>query len=135
MGGAVALMAAPDAPEIKAIVSESSYARLDLMAERLFAVPLLGRPLGFLTTLGARVLLGVNVRKTSPEASVARLTRPVLLIHSRQDHVIPFLHALRLQDALSQNPNAAFWFQDGLLHGEFGGDYQQRIEEFFAKHL
>ena len=32
MGGAVALMTAKQAPEIKAIISESSYASLDLMA-------------------------------------------------------------------------------------------------------
>lgn len=36
MGGAVALMTAPRMPEIKAIVSESSYARLDLMAHEMY---------------------------------------------------------------------------------------------------
>ncbi len=51
MGGAVALMAAPNAPEIKAIIAESPYARLDLMAQELFKILLLHCPLATLTNL------------------------------------------------------------------------------------
>ncbi|MGH7770602.1 MAG: alpha/beta hydrolase, partial [Candidatus Binatia bacterium] len=49
VGGAVALMAAPEAPEIKAIVSISSYAGLDLMALELYQIPFLRYPLAYLT--------------------------------------------------------------------------------------
>ncbi len=51
MGGAVALMAVPEAPEIKVIISEASYASLDLMALELYRIPLLRPPLVSLNRL------------------------------------------------------------------------------------
>src|SRR3990167_11069470 len=49
LGGAVAIMTAPHSPEIKAIVAESSYARLDWMAQEYYRLPLLRYPLASLT--------------------------------------------------------------------------------------
>ena len=47
MGGAVGLMAIDKAPEIKAVVSESSYASLAEMALQLFRMPLLNYPMAY----------------------------------------------------------------------------------------
>ncbi|HXG53127.1 MAG TPA: alpha/beta fold hydrolase [candidate division Zixibacteria bacterium] len=135
MGGAVALMAAPDLPEIRAVVSESSYARLDLLAPVLFRIPLLRYPLGWLTGLWARVLLGIDLAKVSPMESARRLRVPALILHSRNDHVIPFEHALLLKEALKENPRAEFWFADDLFHGQVGPDYERRIAGFFEASL
>ena len=52
MGGAVALATAVMVPEIKVIISESSYASLDLMALELYRIPLLEYPLAKLTLFG-----------------------------------------------------------------------------------
>jgi len=135
MGGAVALMTAPEAPEITVIISESSYARLDLLASQLFQVPILKHPLGFLTTLWAKLFLGVDVREISPEKSATKLTIPVLIIHSMSDEVIKFSHALRLKEALKNNPKAEFWFQEYLFHGQLTEEYQKQVEAFFEKYL
>lgn len=135
MGGAVALMAAKDAPEIKAIISESSYASLSRMAPELYRLPVLRHMLGFLTELWARIFLGINVKEVSPQDRVKNLTLPILIIHSKNDKVIPFAEALLLQDALKNNPDAGFWFEKNLVHGQLGKEYEKRIEEFFGKNL
>ena len=135
MGGAVALMAAPRTPEVKAIVSESSYARLDLLAPQLYRFPLLKYPLGAFTRLWGKLLLGIDARDASPVQSAQTLTIPVLLIHSRSDMIIPFSHALLLKKALEKNPAAEFWFTDHLFHGELSSEYEKRIKDFFARSL
>ena len=135
MGGAVALMMAPQAPGIKAIVSESSYARLDLMARELYRIPLLNYPLAFLTGIWSKIFLGIYPKDISPVESVKSLKIPVLLLHSKNDQVIPFRHALLLQEALKKNSKAEFWFEENLGHGELGNEYQRRILEFFEKNL
>jgi len=135
MGAAVALMAAPNLPEIKAVVSESSYAQLDLMAPVLFQIPILRYPLAWLTGLWARLFLGINLKKVSPKDSVKNLNIPVLIIHSKGDPLITFQHALLLQEALKNNTKAEFWFHDDLFHAQLGADYQKRIGDFFAANL
>ncbi|HWP60937.1 MAG TPA: alpha/beta fold hydrolase [Candidatus Acidoferrales bacterium] len=135
MGAAVALMAAPGLPEIRAIVSESSYAQLDLMAPALYQIPGLRYPLAWLTGVWSRLFLGVNLSGVSPQRSARRLTIPVLVSHSKTDQTIPFEHALLLKAALKENPKAEFWFHDDLFHGQLAGDYQKRVAAFFAAHL
>ena len=135
MGGAVALMAAAEIPGIKVVVSESSYARLDLMAPELYRIPLIKYPLAKLTLLWAKLFLGINAREASPVESVKNLNTPILLIHSTNDEVISFKHAALLQEALKNNPKTEFWFQENLVHGQLDEKYQKRIEGFFQRNL
>lgn len=135
MGGSVALMTSPKAPEIKAIVSESSYASLDLMTLELYQIPILKHPLAYLTSLWARLLLGINVKDIAPAHSAKALQIPTLIIHSKNDRTIPFKNALLIQEALTNNPKAEFWFKENLTHGELGSEYQNRVEDFFGKNL
>lgn len=135
MGGAVALMAAPKAPEIKAIVSESSYARLDLMTRELYRLPLLNYPLAWLTELWAKLFLGIALKDVSPMDSAKNLDIPVLLVHSKNDEVIPFKNALLIQESLKNNGRAEFWFEENLTHGQLGKKYERKIEDFFEKNL
>lgn len=135
VGGAVALMVAPQAPEIKTIVSESSYAQLDLLVSQLYRVPVLQYPLGFLTDLWARIILGIDTAGISPAQAAQNLTIPILIIHSKNDDVIPFKHALLLREALKSNSKAEFMFEENLVHGQFDQFYQNRISEFFEKNL
>lgn len=135
MGGAVALMAVPQAQGIKAIISESSYARLDLMAPELYRIPILRYPLAYLTGFWAKIFLGIDIKEVSPKEAVKNLKNPILIIHSANDNVIPFKHALLLQEALKDNLRAEFWFEEDLIHGQLGGEYQKRIEDFFDRNL
>ena len=97
MGGAVALMAVPQAPEIKAVVSESSYASLAGMALQLFRIPALNYPIAYLVGLWAKLFLGIDLSDVSPAERVRNTSLPILLIHSSADAVIPFAHAHELQ--------------------------------------
>lgn len=135
MGAAVALMVAPQQIEVKAIVSDSSYARLDLMGPVLFRLPVLKYPLAWLTGLWAKVFLGVDLAEVSPMESAKSLNIPVLIIHSKGDSLIPFQHASLLQESLRNNSKAEFWFHENLFHGQLAPDYQRRVADFFAATL
>jgi uncharacterized protein len=135
MGGAVALMASQKAPEIKAVIAESSYANLGHMALELFRIPLLNYPVAYLVSLWAKLFLGVDLNDVSPAERVRNSSVPILLIHSSADAVIPFSHAQSLQAALKHNPRAEFWFHEGFVHGQLAADYQSRVGNFFHKHL
>ena len=133
LGGAVALMTALEAPQIKVIVSESSYQSLKPMAQELYPIPLLKQPLGAFTSLWAKLLLGVNLADISPAKSAQSLNIPILLIHSQNDATIPFENALSLKKALKNNQRAEFWFPQNLLHGQLGAEHQEKINDFFKK--
>ncbi len=135
MGGAVALMSIERAPEIKAVVSESSYASLAQMAPELFMIPVLRYPLAYLVWLWTRIFLGIDIRDVSPAQAVRNTTIPILLIHSSNDAVIPFAHAQLLQMSLKENRRAEFWLKVGFAHGELGKEYQDRVADFFRRHL
>ena len=135
MGGAVALMAVEKAPEIRAVISESSYSSLADMTLELLRIPVLNYPIAYLVGFWAKLFLGIDVREASPADRLRNSTIPILLIHSSADAVIPFSHARILQQALAKNPNAEFWFNDQFAHGELASDYRTRIKDFFLKHL
>ena len=137
MGAAAALMALPSTPDIQAIVSDTSYARLDLMAEEVYReVPLLAPLIGRLMRLTAKLFLSIDIKEQSPERAAAHTTVPVLFIHAHDDDVTPFSHVLRLQRASATNPHAQFWFRARVQHGSIGDqEYQQRVREFLSSHL
>ena len=135
MGGAVALMAIEKAPEIKAVVAESSYSSLAHMALELFRIPLVNYPVAYLVGLWAKLFLGIDLRDVSPAERVRHTTVPILLIHSSADAVIPFSHARSLQEALKNNPRAEFWFHEEFAHGQLAADYHSRMRNFFHKNL
>jgi dipeptidyl aminopeptidase/acylaminoacyl peptidase len=135
MGGAVALMAIEKAPEIRAVISESSYASLAQMTLQLFPIPLLNYPIAYLVSFWAKLFLGINLSEVSPVESARTATIPILLIHSSADAVIPFSHARQLQEALANNASAEFWFNEGFAHGQLHSDYETRVKNFFNKNL
>jgi len=135
MGGAVGLMTIDKAPEIRAVVSESSYASLTEMALQLFRVPLLNYPMAYLIGFWAKLFLGIDVRDVSPAEKIRNTTVPILITHSSTDAVVPFSQAKALQGALINNRRAEFWFNDDFAHGQMGSDYQSRVRNFFQKNL
>lgn len=135
MGGAVALMTAPQANEIKALVAESAYSRLDWMASEYYHTPFLNYPLAYLTRLWAWLFLGYRVVDISPAKSAEKLQIPMLLIYSKHDQVVSFRHALLMQQSLSKNPRAKFIFVEDIAHGQAIKDYQNIIKQFFKDNL
>ena len=135
MGGAVALMAIERAPEIRAVVAESSYASLSEMALEFFKVRLINYPVAYFIGLWAKLFLGIQLRDVSPAEKIRDSEIPILITHSSADAVIPFSQAKSLQQALVNNPRAEFWFSEEFAHGQLHADYQKRLETFFRTNL
>jgi pimeloyl-ACP methyl ester carboxylesterase len=104
-GASVAIQWAAIDPRIKAVVAMEPFATLNDAA--VDAAPaVLG---SFQRTLTNRSLLLAVERggelarfrpdDASPLAAIARASQPVLLIHSRDDELVPVQHSLRLHDA------------------------------------
>jgi len=135
MGGAVAIMSAPKNPEIKVIISDSSYSNLGLIARQLYRLPYLDIMFAKLTGFWAKIFLGLDINRAYPENEISKLSIPILLIHSENDEVIPFEHALRLQEASQNNSLAEYWFKDDLIHGQHNDEYKKRIFSFFSENF
>ena len=135
-GAASALMALSQSSDINAVVSESSYASLELMTREVYPVPVLNNAITWLTKGLAKVFLDVDIKKESPLLAVKNTMAPILFIHSQDDTVIPFYQAQLLKQASSKNRNAEFWFRESLGHGYIGSDeYNRRVGEFFKNNL
>jgi len=136
MGGAVALMCLDKTNDVEVVVSDSAYARLDLMADELYRqMAFMRKPLLFMTQIWSRLFLRIDLKSVSPMDAVRGKKTPILLIHSKTDEMIPFAQAEMIKEALSENPNAEFYFRDQLTHGMIEPEYQQRILAFLRKHL
>lgn len=136
MGGAVALMSLDKTTDIKAVVSDSAYARLDLMAMELYKqIPFLAKPLTWLTDLWSRLFLKISLKDVSPLRSVKHSKVPMLIIHSKEDQVIPLEQGLMLQEALKENPKGVFYIREEGLHGMSDPEYEIQIRTFLQTYL
>ncbi len=135
VGGAVALMTAEVAPEVKAVVAEASYATLDKMSDDYFRIPILKYPLGKLIRLWGWIFLGYDSKKVSPLVSASLLKIPILIMHSKKDRVISFEHAELFKTKLGNKSNVQFLFFEDLQHGQAPNNYEEVIENFFDKNL
>jgi len=140
LGGGVALMTAASDNRIKAIVSDSAFANVDLMIDEYYQnLSVLKYPLIPLTKLWALVFVGIDTDKISPEKSAESIKIPVLLIHSKKDQVIPFKNALRIQKSLEANQSAQFFFFEDGAHGgvpqHLESEYQKTVIDFFKQNL
>ena len=135
LGGAVGLMTAPFAPEIKAIIAKSSYARLDWMAYSYYPIPLLRYVLGTLMRLWGGIFFQFDIKNISPALAAEKLTIPILLIYSKQDRVVPIHHGLLLQQALQHNPHFKMMIMEQGQHGQFIQDEEKIVREFFNRYL
>lgn len=136
MGAAVALRGMTEIDGIDAVVAEASYADLRPMVREPYRP--FGPFAGFLADLTAwstKTFLHFDLDEASPRIAVAGTQKPVLLIHSRDDEVIPFENAEILQEALAGDPNAEFLFSDGFQHGVASYEYAVKTKEFFLRWL
>jgi len=140
LGGATAILAAAALPEVRAVVAESAFSRLDRAIERHFRLwfgpvaPLLAGPS---RRIGER-LIGAPAHLVSPERAIARLgRRPVLLIHDADDRFCDALEADRLARAASGPVER--WTVPSAGHIEAvhvaPEEYRRRVVGFFDRHL
>lgn len=136
MGASVALMALPRTDAIDAVVSEAANADLRSVIEEPYRYlgPLKGVAAS-ITALVAKAALGIDVVRDSPASAVAGTKKPILLIHSRSDQIVPFSEAETLKERLKDDPAAEAWFTDKEGHGEPSTDFSVRVKAFFDKNL
>lgn len=132
MGGAAVIQAAPGTG-VAAVVEESAYADLPpLLRERIPEVsglPALFTPGIFLV---GRLFLGIDPWAVRPVEEAGQLSRdgvPFMIMHSRDDEVVPFEHAEILAGAY---PEATFWRLDGYehVHAYEHPEYRERLLRF-----
>jgi dipeptidyl aminopeptidase/acylaminoacyl peptidase len=131
LGAVTALMAAAEDKDIKAVVSDSSFADLnDIMssefsnrtkAPRFFLHPIL---------VMIKIMYGVDFAAIRPVDCVPKIApRPILFIHGGADDVIPVAHAHRLLQA-SQNPENQLWIVPQAGHTS---SYKSQPDEYINK--
>jgi dipeptidyl aminopeptidase/acylaminoacyl peptidase len=135
MGGAVSLMHAAEHGSLDAVVSEASYANLELLAKRQFRIPIVRTVLARVLDGWARIVYGVSLRDPSPLGALDSIGTPTLITHGIADPVIPVTHARKLQAAAADNGAVAVWVRTGGGHGGFSGAYDKRVREFLRTQL
>jgi len=141
MGAATELLAAPDHPEMRAIIADSSFSDLTLLLDK--ELPKASGLPGFFNPgilFMENLLYGIDIGSTKPELQMAKLNdRPIFLIHSETDDLIPVSHVYTLQKAGASNPNLSLWIAPGSGHVKgFKNnpqEYMKRVIEFFDANL
>jgi len=139
MGAATLMMAAAQAPAIRAVVSDSAYADIIPILER--EVPKGGHlpPLFTPGTLfAAKVLYGIDFYAVRPEDIVANIApRPILFIHGTSDTYVPpsNMNILAAAARTAPDANVQTWLVPGADHAQSfnkeGAVYVDRIVAFY----
>ncbi|HEY8267595.1 MAG TPA: alpha/beta fold hydrolase [Xanthobacteraceae bacterium] len=130
-GGAAATLAVSSRLKVERVVTVAtpiSMARLlDLVVKRLGLSR--ARRAGIERELVRRV--GVSLAAVELEAVAPRLVTPALVVHSRDDRIVPFLAGVRLQRAW---PGAKLFAVEGLGHRRILSDLavMERLSNFLA---
>jgi pimeloyl-ACP methyl ester carboxylesterase len=132
MGGATVVRAAPGSG-VAAVVEEAGYADLPpLLRERLpeaSGLPAFFNPGVFVM---GKLLLDIESWAVRPKEDAQRLSEegvPFMIIHSRDDDVIPFEHA---ESFAAAYPDAVFWELEGYDHvaAYTHPEYRERLLSF-----
>jgi dipeptidyl aminopeptidase/acylaminoacyl peptidase len=139
MGGAAAIMAAGEDPDIGAVVADSAFARLDQMIRQRFS-PLgrAGVPLATCTQWCGEWMAGFSAGDVTPVAVIPRLSpRPLLLIHGDADTHTPPAQSEQLY-AAAREPKQ-LWLVPRAPHvgcyHTARQEYERRVTQFFRDAL
>jgi alpha-beta hydrolase superfamily lysophospholipase len=139
MGGSVALQTAALDERIGAVAADCAYATLAEMVEfRKQSFRGLSRPFFHLSRWAAERMSGVRVRQFRPVDHVERIApRPVLLMHSELDEIVPLEHFYQIGGRLP--PESERWLIEGCGHvaasSERAEEYLERVAGFFRRAL
>lgn len=140
MGASSSLMAMSRSSEIRVVVSDSSYANFEKVAQARFNRDT-GLPDFFLPGIftAANVVYGFDVNQARPEVALESLTNGrIFLIHGDQDTDVTIDHFYRLKEVGGANIVDS-WVVAGVGHGESFEKQQavfmQRVSAFFDKEL
>lgn len=112
LGAAVALQAAAVEPRVIGVVAGASFSELSRIVDEHRPVFFSRAAFGDAVQL-AESHLGTRIDTIAPEAAIARIAAPVLLLHGKQDTFIHPRHAIRLHAAA---PKSRLVWLDGVGH-------------------
>lgn len=140
LGGAVVLMGTARLPEVRAVVAESPFARLDHAVNNHFATVLgwASPAFTFPTRIIGEALIRHRCCDVSPVDEVRKMApRPMLLIQDEDDKLCPPEETAELMRAAGSS--AELWSVPGADHigAEYiaQDEYEKRIVKFFEKNL
>jgi uncharacterized protein len=142
LGGAISVVSGALYPEIVGVISDSGFARLASPLSRAVVVvlrrpPWLGRIAGW---YGERLVarsLGFNAADARPLSFAGRISpRPLLIIHSAEDELVPVADARALYAAAGEPKTLWITHAGGHIPGSYGvypEEYQRRVLEFWER--
>ena len=140
MGGAVAILAAAETEDIKAVVADGSFASFrETVTHHLKLLHKAPRiPFALITIWFCERRLGFNSSQADSVKSIARISpRPVFIISGDQDARIPVADAEALFTSAKEPKE--LWLVHGASHMEahalYPEEYQNRILTFFNRYL
>ena len=128
LGGAIGLNVMADRAELRSGLIMSSFSSWRDIA----AAAVGGDPPGTVSRLLARILIRDHDR---PDEAIARIDRPILLIHGTDDAIVPASHSRRLAEA---GPTAELLEIDGGDHNDMRSTHPEvdrYVIEFFRRTL
>ncbi len=140
MGGATALLTAAEDDDVRAVVTECAFARLEEMVRQrfYFMPPALRDPLGDGVRRWSEAATGFSAMDVDPEAAVRDWTpRPLLVIHAERDLLVPPDHGRRL--ARAAGAQGELWMVPHAWHvgcrQVARRTYTTRVVEFLSRHV
>ena len=98
VGAAAVLLSASRRHDLAAVVSIAAFAHPELLMRRWFALRYVPYwPLAWLINRSLERVIGASFDDIAPVNTVAKATCPVLLVHGRQDTVVPVTDAHRIR--------------------------------------
>lgn len=139
MGGATAILAAADHPELAAVVVEGVFSDVRDIETGIRVLGVLSRaPFDPLVNRLVARYLGFDVDAIAPARRVGEIgPRPLLVLQGGEDERVPVRSGERLF-GLAQEPKE-LWFEPSVRHNAFFRtlplDYEQRIVAFLDRYL
>ena len=136
LGGAVGILSAVEDERIDAVASYASFSDVEALGNDIYyRLWILKKPMVTLMLVWSRVFFKESLTEIAPVRAAEGLHIPIFITHTMGDEVIPFQHALRLKEALAENPQAEFYFLEGRLHGDLPPLFYTKLNSFFVQSL
>ncbi|MBU1148533.1 alpha/beta fold hydrolase [Patescibacteria group bacterium] len=137
MGGMTTLLNVVKTPEIKAVIADSVPATMESIIKVFHNYFFLKRPAVKLGRFWFNKCLRINIDEMAVANKVSQITIPVLLIHSKDDPIVPCQDSQTIFDNLSCHKE--LWLTEkgkhGKIHEHFQQEYEQKILNFFNQKL
>lgn len=122
VGAAAVLLSASRRGDLTAVVSIAAFAHPEQLMRRWFAARYVPYwPLAWIVNRALERIIGANFNAIAPVNTVTKTTCPVLLVHGRQDAVVPIKDAHRIKQN-GVKPNVTLIERDGT-HEKFDDAY------------